>query len=129
MQTSYFNGIKNRPDLENRLVSIAGGSPDWYTGKQYKKLAPKYAWWKEWHDKKLSNEWYIRCYQETILERLDPLTTYRDLGEDAILLCHEVPGQFCHRRLVANWFLEKLSIKIPEMRFQAGRFIQKEMDF
>jgi hypothetical protein len=27
----------------------------------------------------------------------------RDLGDDAVLLCYEKPGQFCHRHLVAQW--------------------------
>ena len=39
-------------------VSIAGYAPDEYTGIQFKTLAPKYNWWKEWHDKHISNYWY-----------------------------------------------------------------------
>ena len=38
---------------------------------EYKKLAPKYNWWKEWHNNQLSNEWYIKKYYETVLNKLN----------------------------------------------------------
>ena len=39
---------------------------------QCKKLAPKYTWWKEWHDGELSNEQYTEKYYETVLNQLEP---------------------------------------------------------
>jgi hypothetical protein len=53
-----------------------------------------------------------------ILQKLDPEEVYRDLvrmgGPDAILLCWERPNTWCHRRRVAEWLEEALSIEITE---------------
>jgi uncharacterized protein (DUF488 family) len=65
---------------------------------------------------KMDEATYRAAYQE-ILDRLDPRKVfYDDLGEDAILLCWEKPGEFCHRRLVAEWIEAALGVKVPEMR-------------
>ena len=40
---------------------------------------------------------------------------YHELGEDAVLLCYEEPGQFWHRRLVAEWFKLKLGVTVSEI--------------
>ena len=125
MYTSYFKQYKKL--LNNgytNLVSIAGIS-DYYfkqellTGnsylKEYKKLAPKYIWWKKWYTEKLSNDWYINQYYNTVLFQLNPQEIFNELGEDAILLCYELPNQFCHRHLVANWLNINLNINITEL--------------
>lgn len=108
--TSYFAKLKDLPD--NIIpISICGKAPDWYKGLQYKKLAPKYDFfmkWKETHD----NDYYIKCYNEQVLNKLDVINVVRDLicivpedttGEYICLVCYEKPGDFCHRHLVADW--------------------------
>lgn len=115
--TSYFDKKDEllRQGFKN-FVSIAGKCPDDFLFTQlnnihceeYKKLAPKYSWWKEWHDKKLSNEWYIEKYYETVLSKLNVDEVFKELTKDgnyvAILLCWEKPELFCHRHVVAHWF-------------------------
>lgn len=110
MNTSYFAKYKG----EN-AVSIAGKCPDWFKGRQYKKLAPKYDWWKKWRDESLSEEWYKEQYYKTILNKLDAKQVYEELGEDAVLLCWEKSGKFCHRHLIADWFQKELGIEITEL--------------
>jgi len=109
--TSYFAKLRSLP--ENIVpVSICGKTPDWYTGLQYKKLAPKYDFfmkWKQNHD----NAYYIKCFQEQVLDQLNATNVILDLsrlcegfnvGEDNIaLICYEKPTDFCHRHLVADW--------------------------
>ena len=109
--TSYFAKLRSLP--ENIVpVSICGKAPDWYTGLQYKKLAPKYDFfmkWKQNHD----NAYYIKCFQEQVLDKLNATDVILDLsrickgfnvGEDNIaLICYEKPTDFCHRHLVADW--------------------------
>lgn len=67
--TSYFGNLKNLPN--NVIpISICGKAPDWYTGLQYKKLAPKWWFFKEWksnHD----NEFYIKNFNKEVLEQLN----------------------------------------------------------
>ena len=104
--TGCFSEIKKYEQAGLTPVSIAGYAPEDYKGIQFKTLAPKYSWWKEWHDKKLSNDWYKTKYQETVLDKLNPKVIANRLqafGEKVVLLCYEHPNEFCHRQLVANW--------------------------
>lgn len=120
--TSYFAKLKSLPD--NIIpISICGKAPDWYKGLQYKKLAPKYDFfmkWKENHD----NDYYVKCFNEQVLDKTDILTVIRDLidltsanesiiGKDFCLICYEKPSDFCHRHLVADW-LNKNGFKCEE---------------
>lgn len=105
--TSYFANIKNIPD-DYELISICGKAPDWYTGLQYKKLAPKLAFFLEWKQNK-DNDFYIRHFNDEVLSKLNAIEIYNTLfsktNKDKIcLLCYEQPGDFCHRHLVADWF-------------------------
>lgn len=104
--TGYWAKIKEYEANGLTPVGISGWSPDGYNGKTYKKLAPKYVWWKEWHDNNLSEQWYINKYHETVLNKLNPTSVVQDLqkfGNDVVLLCFETPDKFCHRHLVATW--------------------------
>ena len=65
--------------------------------------------WKETHD----NEYYIRCFNEQVLNKLNIQNVIRDLidlipegmsDKSIALICYEKPEDFCHRHLVAKWF-------------------------
>ena len=104
--TGRFAEVANYERFGFIPVSIAGKAPPYYHGIEFKTLAPKYVWWQEWHDKKLSNEWYREQYQKTVLDKLNPKVIANRLnqfGDNVILLCYEKPEEFCHRQLVANW--------------------------
>lgn len=109
MNTSYFAKYKG----EN-AVSIAGKAPDWYKGREYKKLAPKYWFFKAYKDGDITEEEYTLCYYKEILGFLNPETVYKELGENAVLLCWEKSG-FCHRHIVARWLEKELGIEIKEL--------------
>lgn len=128
INTSYFSNWKNIFNQNTLLISIAGKSPDFFTEltntytadyKIYKKLAPKYEWWKEWHDNNLSNEWYEEKYNETVLSKLDPQQVFNELTDnnrkDVVLLCWEGRDKFCHRHLVAKWLENNLNINVQEL--------------
>ena len=109
MFTSYFANVKKLPpDLVP--VSIARGSPRWFTGKKELRLAPT------WAMLKMQKPEYDAGFAE-ILAKLDPAEIYQTLGENAVLLCWEKPGDACHRRLVAEWLEAALGIEIPEYGF------------
>jgi len=109
MQTSYFAKYKK---IEN-AVSIALSSPKGFKGKEYKKLAPP-----SWLLKKYKNDndkdFYIKAYYDEVLNNLDPDKVYKELGKDAVLLCWEKSGKFCHRYLVSEWLSHNLKICITE---------------
>ena len=108
--TTYFAKLKSLPK-DIIPISICGKAPTGYKGLEYKKLAPKYDFfmkWKENHD----NDYYIECYNEQVLSKLNPKQVFVDLIEltpSAItfpkiaLVCYEKPSDFCHRHLVAEW--------------------------
>lgn len=80
-----------------------------FKGRRYKPLAPPRELIK------IEDETLFRkLYHEQVLSKLDPATVYRELGENAILLCWESPGKFCHRRVVAEWLEKALAIKVDE---------------
>lgn len=120
--TSYFAKLKSLP---NNIIpiSICGKAPDWYKGLQYKKLAPKYDFFMEWK-KTHDNDYYIKCFNEQVLDKLNVLTVMRDLidlvnstenhiGKEIALICYEKPSDFCHRHLVADW-LRKNGLQCEE---------------
>jgi len=66
---------------------------------------------------------YRERYFHEILARLDPQKAWDELhvlaGEqEPVLLCHEhllKAGDWCHRRMAAEWFGQMLGAEVPEM--------------
>lgn len=116
MYTSYFANLKN---VSNPL-SISGKAPEFYKGPQFKVLAPKYGFFMDYKNGKIDEAGYVENFYELVLKPLDPAELYAKLtttyGDDVTLLCYERPGDFCHRRIVADWFEQNLGIEVPELR-------------
>ena len=69
MNTSnYFKEGSNK-----NAVSIAGKAPSWYLGREYKKLAPKYSFFKKYKEDG-DTEAYTESYYAEVLDKLDPKT-------------------------------------------------------
>lgn len=111
LYTSYFNSIGWK---KKEAISIAGKSPIWYLGAEYKKLAPKF-WFFEKYKRDKDKKYYTEQYYKEVLNQLDPEEVYNDLGQNSILLCWEKTGEFCHRHLVAEWLSKSLDIEIIEI--------------
>lgn len=116
--TTYFAQLRNLP--ENIIpVSICGRAPDWYSGLQYKKLAPKWTFFQEWK-KSHDNNYYIEHFNAEVLTHLDARQVAEELQaklpeatKDIALVCYEKPDDFCHRHLVADW-LRKNGVECRE---------------
>lgn len=115
--SNYANLSLIKPPMSP--VSISRGKPRWkggwrghlpagVVGKEDMRLAPS------WAALKSDDDTYDRAFA-AILRGLDPAAVYRELGEDAVLLCFCPPGQYCHRRLVAEWFEASLGVIVPEL--------------
>lgn len=117
--TSYFAQLRNLP--KNIVpISICGKAPDWYKGIQYKVLAPKYQFFMEWKKNK-DNDYYIKHFQEEVLDGLDVYDVVDRLyelseGKDIALICYEKPTDFCHRHLVADWLNDTWDIICEEWK-------------
>ncbi len=99
-------------------ISIARYAPKHVRGVlSYPALAPG-SWFKQLKD----FESYRKRYHETILQPLNAEDVYQALhrlsGEhEPVLLCWEhltKPGDWCHRRIVAEWFENALGVHVPE---------------
>ena len=106
MQTSNFATF--RGSCDPNLVSIPLRFPRGWGGRRYKALAPR-------REMLTMDEASYREGYQKILDGLDPQKVFEDLMADAILLCWEAPGKFCHRRLVAAWLEEKSGVQVPEL--------------
>jgi hypothetical protein len=107
MQTSNFKLSGTDP----HAVAISRGVPKGFKGRRYLALAP--ATWA------LVKETDEAVFRETFMRQLEPLDAkaiLKEVGEDAILLCWEKPGEFCHRRVVAEWLERELGISVPEQK-------------
>ncbi|HRW82649.1 MAG TPA: DUF488 family protein [Methanothrix sp.] len=111
MHTSNFARSGSHP----RAVAISRTQPRGWTGRAYEPLAPSWSLLSAAKSGAVDEDEYIRRYRAEVLSKLDPATVYADLGEDAVLLCWERPGAFCHRRLVAEWFEGELGVSVPEV--------------
>ena len=114
IRTSCFKKSKD----EAHTVSIARSDFPWpmkgYRFEKYLPLLLSLSLLREWRAGKISKEAYTQRYYNETLSRLDPQKVYNDL-DGKILLCHEPPGEFCHRRLVARWLEDSLNIEVPEL--------------
>lgn len=65
---------------------------------------------------------YREYYEREILSKLDPQRTWDELHrlagkEEPVLLCWEPlkkPGEWCHRRIAAEWFEKALGVEVAE---------------
>lgn len=118
MKTSYYFSTRIREPGLN-LVGVSNTHPKglpWLRDmRTFKPFCPGWDLVKDYKRGIISWQNYTEIYREDILEKLDAEKVYRDLGEDAIILCWEKPGVLCHRRLIAEWFYDLLQIKVNEL--------------
>lgn len=105
--TTYFANVNKLPN-NITPIAICGKSPNGWGGLEYKRLAPKWKFfkvWKENHD----NDFYIKEFKAQVLDKLNVNSVVRELrqkvpeGNDIALVCYEKPMDFCHRHLVSAW--------------------------
>lgn len=109
IRTSYFAKYKG----ENG-VSIAVGTPKWFKGRKYEPLCPP---WDLVEKVKYDGdtEYYTREYYRRVLSKLDPEKVMADLEYEAVFLCWEKSGEFCHRHIVAEWLHDELGTIVVEI--------------
>jgi hypothetical protein len=110
VETSSFRSSKGDP----RCVAISASVPKDYNGRSCKKLAPPYWMVKKSKSGEMTDEEFEREFKRCVLEKLDAREILEKIGDDAILLCWEKPGEFCHRTLVAEWLSRELGIEVKE---------------
>ena len=117
MKTGYFAKHAGLPGA----ISISRSSPKFFSGPEYKALAPTYAMLK------LPRDAYNQRYKQILL-KLPPRKVFDELtilakGEEPILLCWERSNTWCHRRFVAEWLELTLGVEIPEIGLERSQCI------
>jgi len=96
-------------------VSIANSAPQFYQGPTYRPLVPPWRLVKAYKEEKIDEVGYIDEYYKQLMQ-LDPQEVYNELfvihNENPVLLCWEPAGEFCHRRIVAEWLRDTLGIEV-----------------
>lgn len=100
--TGYFANVKKYRAAGLTTVSIARFRPRFYSGIEFKVLAPSAQMLK------MTNADYDVQFKR-ILSALNPQKVAHEIktltnGAPAILLCYESLGKYCHRHLVSEWF-------------------------
>jgi len=110
IKTSYFAKSSQLP----RAIAISASVPPGFKGPRLRALAPPYDLIEKY--KRDNDEVYFEeQYKERVLNNLDPKAVYKVTGPDAVLLCWEKSGSFCHRHIAADWLSSNLGIEIIEM--------------
>lgn len=101
MQTTYFAKAKSLPTSDD-LVSIARGTPEGFKGRTMIQLMPTVnLLWRLKNNLCTEDEFTKEFTQQ--LSSLDVHAIAKELGPNAIMICFEGKGKFCHRHLVAKW--------------------------
>lgn len=112
--TSYFGNAKALAKAGVMIVSVARWQPRYLSvPASMLDVAPT-----PWMMKEATREQYLESYQrilsqlnaENFIKRLETLSG----GRDVALCCYEKPGEFCHRRLLADFLSLKTGIEIEE---------------
>lgn len=66
----------------------------------------------------MSESDYCKEFAKILADR-NPLQILKQIetianGSDVALLCYEKPGEFCHRRLVAEWIRQETGVCVDE---------------
>lgn len=116
VQPIIFTSNYARHGTDPNAVAISARPPEWYTGKQYLALAPSWDLLRQVKRGEITDEQYAQRYLELLEQRnLTPQQVLNDVGKGAILLCYEAPGDFCHRRVVAEWIQVHTNVEVPEL--------------
>lgn len=118
MKTSYYKSPLLLPSMN--LVRISTSAPKWfpYHLKPFPLLYPGWDLISQYKTGQQNQNEARKLYETKILQPLNPQKIWQMLGEDAVLLCWEKSGTFCHRRIVAEWLEKNLSITIQELSSQ-----------
>ena len=120
ISTSSYNDWKSDKYITYSISGDRGKGVN-YQGRCYPELAPKFSFWKQWHDnigkvsEEENNRYYVQEYWNQVLQKLNPKEVYQKL-DNSILLCYESNDKFCHRHIVAAWFEILLGVKVPEQK-------------
>jgi uncharacterized protein YeaO (DUF488 family) len=110
--TSYFANWRKFPK-EYKTVSVSRYTKDYIKVDLHAlELAPSPELLLGYKDGKITDEEYNEIYLKQ-LSLLDPKEIAKKY-DNAIFLCYEKDGEFCHRHLIKKWL--ETTVKIEELK-------------
>lgn len=117
--TSYFGNFRALAKENVLMIGIARFPPRYFNGESIMELAPHASMLR------MGESEYVKMFEGRILAKLNQDDIVRKIGEIAkrhgcdkvALCCFEKPGEFCHRRLFAEWLKEKTGYEIKEFGY------------
>lgn len=124
--TSYFAKQRAFEKEGYVAISVSRYSPKWFRGPVLIDVAPT----SFMLSGACNHEEYLRKYDE-ILRKLNPKSVvdkieFLSRGKDVALCCYEVPGDFCHRHLLADW-LNKNGYEVKEFETKEDREASQQL--
>lgn len=117
--TSYFALTKKLIEAGYEPISISRFPPKFFDGKKALGLAPSEYILKRYKDGVINEEQYTKEYIEYLESRKDKIIDYLRIlfldKRNVVFLCYEKSGDFCHRRILADWFKKNTGLEIPEI--------------
>lgn len=116
--TGYFGRLDEYLEAGLTPVSIAGASPCWYEGREWKNFAPALSTFTKYKNGEYNEFQYMEEYIPK-LEKQDKAEIKQQIEsvENPILLCYEKEG-FCHRHLLADWLEANFSYVVEEFKLE-----------
>jgi len=114
--TSYYGNLRKLRENNIIPVGISLGIPKYFQGHNLRYLAPTYDILKLEKEEEYTPA-YLMHLEKVDMERLRDdfsIISGNEGGKDIALLCYEKPGEFCHRRLFAEWLKEKTGYEVKE---------------
>lgn len=118
LYTGYFAKTKKYIEAGYTPVSVAGKTPDFFTGEHWVDFAPRKEMFIKWKNGETSNEEYMNEYLQYLktiskedIEELREITQEKDF----VMCCYERPDEFCHRHALAKFLTEEYGFTVAEL--------------
>lgn len=117
--TSNFAKAKSLDDSKFLVVAISRYVPKGYSGVRELRFAPSRELLSS-YKKGMSSELYTQLFFNELRNKDSVYSVFKDLarlskGRDIVLCCYEKAGDFCHRRLIADFVLSNWNYDIKEL--------------
>lgn len=117
--TSNFAKAKSLDHSKYLVVAISRYVPKGYSGVRELRFAPSRQLLMS-YKKGLSTDIYTQLFFNELRNKESVYSVFKDLarlsnGRDIVLCCYEKPGDFCHRRLIADFVLSNWNYEIKEL--------------
>lgn len=128
MKTIFTSNYARNGSNPN-AYGISASVPKWYTGARLRWLAPSWDIIFAVQKGHISDEEYGDRYLKELTKKYTAEMVIAGIPDGAILLCYESPGDFCHRRVLAEWVEKETGIVIPEVKDKKTIEYERQLQF